>query len=38
MNMATDTNISIYDIDTPSHCKVVDTNTGKAIKCLSNTY
>ena len=27
----TDTNISIYDIDTPSYCKVVDTNTGKAI-------
>lgn len=29
--MATDTNISIYDIDTPSYCQVVDTNTGKAI-------
>lgn len=30
--MATkDTNISIYDIDTPSYCKVVDTNAGKAI-------
>lgn len=27
----TDTNISIYDIDIPTYCKVVDTNTGKAI-------